>query len=137
MSFALAVDFDGTIVEARDPLQLRPGAADGLKVLKAAGNTLILWSARCTPVPAGSHDPNEEAEFYKSGHVPERQIAQWARFVEMRDFLKGTGLWDLFDEVWQSPGKPHADFFLEDRVFGGAPVDWVAVTAMLGIGSVT
>lgn len=137
MSFTIAIDFDGTIVEPNDPLRLRPEAAEGLRVLKAAGNTLILWSARATPVPAGVHDPNEELDFYQKGQVPERQLATWARFNEMRAFLQAHSLWDLFDEVWQSPGKPHADFFLEDRVFDARPPDWVGVAGILGLGSAT
>jgi hypothetical protein len=135
VSFTIAVDFDGTIVEATEPLRLRPEAAEALAVLKAAGNTLILWSARCTPTPSGTHDENEAAEFYREGKVPERQLAKWARFNEMRTFLKDAELWHLFDEVWQRPGKPHADFFLEDRTFDSSPVDWVAAAGMLGLGS--
>lgn len=48
MSGIIAIDFDGTIVEDAFPGigELKPGAAEVLKRLKAEGYYLILWTCR-------------------------------------------------------------------------------------------
>jgi hypothetical protein len=132
VSFSFGVDYDGSIIETTGTPRLRPGVPAGLRALKNAGHSLVLHSARCTPTPPGNAEPNEVAVFYKHGTVPPRVSEQWGRFSEMRRFLVQQGLWGLFDEVWQSPGKPHVDFFLDDR---NLPLDWVALTGEFGVPS--
>jgi hypothetical protein len=125
----IAVDFDGTIVAAQAPLAFLPGAADGLRALKLAGHYLILHSARCTPMDAAPAIEEEAGRFYETGEVPARAEDSWARFSEMREFLRGAGTWDLFDDVWQAPGKPMADLFVDDRA---ESPDWRVLAETLG-----
>lgn len=111
----LAWDFDGTLVEGT-PMRLRAGAADTLRALKAAGHHLTLHSARCTPDGAGPVLEDEATRFWQDAEVPARTRHQWQLFEEMRDFLKAVGIWQLFDDVWVSPGKPQCQVFFDDRV---------------------
>lgn len=124
----IAVDFDGTVAEGR-PLRLRHGAREALQAIRRAGNRLILYSARSTP-PSEIADPAEVERFYLRGEVPVRATDQWALFEEMRTFLTAEGLWSAFDEVWQAPGKPHAELFIDDLA---EQPDWPALTRELGV----
>lgn len=111
----LAIDFDGTMVEKHvSPMRLRAGAVEALRAFKAAGHHLTLFSARSTPDGAAPSLDDEAVRFWQFGEVPERTRFQWDLFDEMRSFLRQTGIWDLFDDVWQSPGKPLADYFVDD-----------------------
>lgn len=115
MSLVIAIDFDGTLVEDRSPLVFRPGAKEALVRLRQHGHSLILHSARCTWRPVGTENPNEAGEFWQTGRAPPWADDVWARFDEMRTFLQQQGVWELFDKVWQDPGKPLADVFIDDR----------------------
>ncbi len=33
----------------------------------------------------------------------------------MKSFLKDNNVWSMFDTVWTIPGKPLADYFIEDK----------------------
>ena len=110
----LGFDFDLTLVEGT-PMRLRAGAADTLRALKAAGHHLTLHSCRCTPDGAGPVLEDEATRFWQNGEVPARTRYQWQLFDEMRSFLKAAGLWQLWDEVWASPGKPMCDRFWDDK----------------------
>jgi hypothetical protein len=114
VSLRLAIDFDGTLARGK-PLSLRLGADRGLAALKKAGHHLILHSCRCNPVDPTPQLEEEAARWYQAGEVPLRVVDQWQRFAEMRDFLRAAGLWELFDEVWQYPGKPEADAYIDDK----------------------
>jgi len=131
MSFRFAVDFDGTLFDTTAK-KLDPQAVKVLRLLKDEGHSLVLFSARATTLPPFAPDPNEESEFYKTGHVPQRVREQWAAFEEMRQVLQVNGLWSVFDEVWQSPGKPFADYFIDDR---NRTADWVAIAQEFGVSS--
>jgi hypothetical protein len=109
----LALDFDNTIVEADEPLRFKLGALAAIAAFKRAGHKLILFSARCTP-PSGPLIDDEVSLFYESGVVQPHVLDQWARFEEMRAFLQARGVWGVFDDVWQEPGKPHVDRFIDD-----------------------
>jgi hypothetical protein len=109
----LAFDFDLTLVEGT-PMRLRAGAADCLRALKAAGHHMTLHSARCTPDGAAPVLEDEATRFWQDGEVPARTRFQWQLFEEMRAFLKTAGIWQLFDDVWVSPGKPLCDRFIDD-----------------------
>ena len=111
----LGFDFDGTLVEGT-PMRLCAGAAETLRALKAAGHHLTLNSCRCTPDGSGPVLEDEATRFWQDGEVPARTRYQWDLFGEMRAFLKAAGLWQLFDDVWVSPGKPQCDAFFDDRV---------------------
>lgn len=125
MSFTFAVDYDGTLVE-NDPPKFRQGAVRTLVALKAAGHRLILHSCRCIPIDPGPTIEEDVANFYVRGTTASRVEDQWQRFVEMRSFLQGAKLWDLFDEIWQAPGKPLADFFVDDKM---EPPEWDGIAS--------
>jgi FMN phosphatase YigB (HAD superfamily) len=117
----LAIDFDGTLVEHGSPLRLRVGALEAIQALKTAGHYLVLFSARSTLDGAGPVLEDEAGRFWQYGEVPGRTSYQWQLSEEMREFLKRVGLWQLFDDVWTSPGKPIVDRFIDDRA---EPPDW-------------
>ena len=119
----LGFDFDLTLVEGT-PMRLRAGAADTLRALKVAGHHLTLHSARSTPDGAAPVLEDEATRFWQQGEVPARTRYQWKLFDEMRAFLKASGLWRLFDDVWTSPGKPLCDRFFDDRV---EPADFARI----------
>lgn len=123
----IAVDFDGVVVsdkgrafsDTTSPLVLMPGAKDGLRALKKAGHTLLLYSARSnrsllfTPewdplVRAGVKRPNE----YAWNHG--RKV-HWERYHQMLHFCATelAGVFDAVDDGMQ--GKPLADLFIDDR----------------------
>lgn len=110
----VAYDFDSTLVVGQ-PLRWRLGARERLLSEKESGNYLILHSARCNPMDPSPSLADEIAGFYEFGTVNPRITDQWARFDEMRAFLQGEGVWSMFDEVWQAPGKPTADAFYDDK----------------------
>lgn len=125
----VAVDFDGVIVrkdrpfaDVTTPFQLMPYAKEGLQSLKAAGHTVLLYSARSnrallyTPewdplVRAGVKRPHEMA-------WGQSRSLHWARYEQMRKFVAEQlpGLVDAIDDGLQ--GKPLADLFIDDRAFG-------------------
>jgi hypothetical protein len=114
LSLRLAIDFDRTLAQGRT-LSLRQGAAEALAALKKAGHHLVLHSCRCNPIDPAPQLEEEAARWYQAGEVSPRITDQWDRFVEMRDFLRANGLWDVFDEIWQHPGKPEADAMIGDK----------------------
>jgi hypothetical protein len=124
---SVGVDYDGTLVDERGAL--RPLAKEAVLRIKRAGFRLVLHSARCNPRDPGAGE-QAGAEFYATGRLPADVVDQWDRFAEMRANLIVLGLWSLFDEVWQSPGKPLVDIFVDDRA--EEPV-WAEVLAGLGI----
>lgn len=75
------------------------------------------------------HLDEEVSRWYQTGEVPPRVVDQWDRFVEMRQFLQAEGLWGLFDVVWQQPGKPEADRYIDDLL--EAP-EWPRIEAEFG-----
>lgn len=127
MSLRLAIDFDRTLVDGQ-PIRLRQGAEAALRTFKRAGHSLILHSARATPDGAAPVIADEAARFWQYGEVPSRTRYQWDLLDEMRTFLRATGLLDLFDEIWTSPGKPLVDRFIDDLA---VPPDWATMRASL------
>lgn len=130
MSLSLAIDFDSTLVDPGPPIRLRPGAAQGLTAFKRAGHRLILHSCRCNPMDPSPSPAAEISHFYETGEVSLRISEQWARFEEMKAFLLAEGLWDLFDEVWQAPGKPLCDRFIDDKL---EPPEWAQLAMEYGV----
>lgn len=116
----IACDFDGTLWDQDRPLSPGldtvpfPGAVEALKKLHAAGARLILWSCRCNPYDDSPLLLDEEQRFWSYGEIPIRVKEQWDSFSQMRRILKTAGVWDLF-QVWQSPGKPLADFYIDAK----------------------
>jgi hypothetical protein len=119
----LAIDFDRTLADG-PTLHLRPGAAEAIRAFKAAGHHLTLHSARSTPDGAAPVLEDEASRFWQYGEVPARTKFQWDLLDEMRGFLKTVGLWDAFDDVWTSPGKPLVDAFIDDLAI---PPDWAVL----------
>ena len=130
MSWRLAVDFDATLVERGEPLRWRAGAKEALFALAQAGNRLIIHSARATPPEPGEQEEAERANFYARGEVSALWLDHWERLREMREFLRAEGVLG-FVEVWQSPGKPHVDRFLDDLA---EKPDWRRIRAEFGVG---
>lgn len=141
----IAVDFDGVIVskdrpfaDTVSPLRLMPMAKEGLKALKAAGHTLLLYSARSnrallyTPewdplVRAGKRRPSAAA-------WDEARALHWARYRQMLEFVSSQldGLIDAVDDGLQ--GKPLADLFIDDRSmeFGVGANGWADLIHLYG-----
>ena len=124
----LGIDFDGTLVDGH-PMRLRPGAAEAMRAFKVSGHHLTLHSARSTPDGAAPVLEDEAGRFWQYGEVPSRTRFQWQLFEEMREFLKAVGLWEMFDEIWTSPGKPLVDAFIEDL---SLPPDWAILKRQFG-----
>ena len=72
---------------------------------------------------------DEAGRFWQYGEVPSRTRFQWQLFEEMRTFLKAVGVWEMFDEIWTSPGKPLVDAFIEDL---SLPPDWAILKRQFG-----
>lgn len=126
----LAIDCDKTLCDG-PPLRLRSGAVDALRAFKAAGHHLTLHSARSTPDGAAPVLEDEAGRFWQYGEIPARTLFQWNLFDEMRTFLKANGIWEMFDEIWSSPGKPLADVFIDDL---SVPPDWGILKRQFGSG---
>ena len=124
----LAIDFDKTLAEG-PPLRLSAGAAEALRAFKTAGHHLTLHSARSTPDGAAPVLEDEAGRFWQYGEIPARTRFQWDLFDEMRTFLKSVGVWEMFDDVWTSPGKPLVDNFIEDL---SLPPDWAILNRQFG-----
>ena len=129
MSLTFGIDWDGTIVQDSYPPMFRPGALQALRALKAAGHHLVLHSSRCNQMDPGPTVDEEIANFYRTGQVSDRVEEQWARFIEMRSFAQGAGIWELFDEVHQAPGKPICDIYLDDKA---ETPDWAIIIRQFG-----
>ena len=123
------------------PPQLLPGAREGLAALKAAGHTLVLWSARASPalrrgpeadplVRAGKRKVHA-AQWQKEQPLHEARYRQMVKFVE----AQLPGVFDAIDDG--AAGKlPGVDLFLDDRAvrFGTGPgaLSWRDVARLYG-----
>lgn len=145
-----AIDFDGTLVsqdrpydDLETPLQLLPGAKEALRSLKAAGHTVVVFSARASAWLR--IDPLKDPLVTKG--LKKVDFAEWqrkqplheARYQEMRTFCHEelAGLVDAVDDGVQ--GKPQADVFIDDRAIrfdAGAHVgfDWNEIRSVYGAG---
>jgi hypothetical protein len=121
----IAVDFDGTIVsddqpfeDVKTPLRFMPGARQGLLRLRAAGHTLILFSARANAwmFRNPEMDPLVQAKVRKLDQVrwEKNRPLHLARYEQMLTFIKRE-LPGVFALVWEHQGKPPADVFIDDR----------------------
>jgi hypothetical protein len=129
VSERIAIDFDETLTEGAPP-RLKAGALDALVAAKKAGHHLILHSCRSTVT---GHSPileDEATRFWRDGTVPAPVRFQWDLFDEMRSVLTAAGALALFDEIWQSPGKPLADKYVDDRA---EFPDWATFRRQFGI----
>lgn len=124
----LALDFDGALVEGGSPIAWRRGAREFVIAAAASGVGIWVHSCRATP-PGRDLLPGDEEELARSGRVPAAIEAAWALREEMIAFLEGEGVLGLV-EVWDRPGKPLADAYVDDR--GEAP-DWVVLAGELGV----
>jgi len=125
----IGIDFDGTIAEGK-PLRLFPYVKAALARMKSAGNHLVLFSGRCATMDPAPALEDEVGRFYSDGDVPPRVVDQWDRFDEMRTFLKVNGLWGMFDEVWQAPGKPALDVIIDNA---SEQPDWLSLCHQFGV----
>jgi len=125
--YAAAVDFDGTLVEKdAAPLRWRPGAREFLLGAVAAGVPVVIHTCRATPCPG---EPGAGDAYAETGAVDPDALEQWALLDEMRAFLRAEGVWGLVP-VWEGPGKPRADRFVDDRAEFPS---FVALAAELGV----
>lgn len=134
MGLVLALDFDHTLVDpVPPPIHWRPYAKETVFALKRAGHHLVLFSARLTPryelcaTPAARAEADE---FWRTGNLPPDVDEQWQRCAEMREFLIREQAWDLFDAVWQNPGKPPADRFVDDKF---EEPNWLDIWRLCGL----
>lgn len=100
-SFAIAIDFDGTIVEHRYPDIGRevPGAIEWMKKFKEAGARLILWTMR--------------SDGQQSGKV----LTEAVKFCRS----KGVTFWGVNknpDQDWSESPKAYAKIYIDDAAFG-------------------
>jgi len=145
----VAVDFDGTIVvqdgrpyaDVTSPFQLILGAREGLRALKAAGHTIILWSGRANLalrrnalldplVRAGKKKPLTGEKLARNYKLNEARYQHMLAFA--RDHL--AGLVDAVDDG--TCGKVSADLFIDDKALrlgpGNSAVTWADVVRRHG-----
>ena len=143
----IAVDFDNTVViqDGRDyedletPLQMLPGARDGLLSLKDSGHILLLYSARANRALRidPTLDPLVRAGVKKVWrNWEENCILNEKRYQQMIDFVNAE-LPDVFDAIDDGgQGKPSADIYLDDKALrlghGANAVNWRGVMLMYG-----
>lgn len=144
----IAIDFDGTIVvqdgraygDVEAPLEFIPGAREGLAALKAAGHTLLLWSARLSR--SLLVDPMLDP-LVRSG-ARHADLAAWkaslplnqARAQQMLDFVERElpGTFDAIDDG--AAGKPQVDTFIDDKAvragYGPGASSWQRIAWLYG-----
>lgn len=116
----VVVEFDGVVVRPQrggKPLELVPGVEDGLAALKAAGHTLLLYSARANR--AARHDPFLDPLVRVGAVKPDRKnqerdeaLAE-QRYHEMIRFIEAE-LPDFFDAIDDGQqGRPWAQLYIE------------------------
>lgn len=134
---SVALDWDGTAVRGwpDDPLSWRPGAREFLEGAREAGVRVVLHTCRAIPGPdkasPGQFLPDVEmADWLATGASPEFVAEGWAMRREMLGFLEAEGFSDL--EIWEGPGKPMCDRYVDDLSDGP---DLVALAAELGLSS--
>lgn len=144
----IAVDFDGTVVDAHgrgyddvtSGLMFVPGAKAGLASLKAAGHSLLLYSARANRAlrEDAALDPMVRAGVRKVHQKTwdADKVLNQARYQQMLDFVAKElpGVFDAIDDGAQ--GKPIADLFVDDRGLrlghGPMAVSWSVVSQIYG-----
>ncbi len=110
-----AVDFDGTIV-TDGTLSTRPGAVQAIKAMHRLGHRIIIHSVRLTkPWFENLDDPDWGG--YKE------------RYRELLNVLKRHKL-DEIVELWEYPGKPDADVFIDDKAM---KPDWDDIFGIYGV----
>jgi hypothetical protein len=126
---SVALDFDGSLVELHEtPLRWRHGAKEFILGASAAGIRLWLHSCRCAPV--GLRElPGDADDFWRAGRVPADVETTWRLREEMDAFLRVEGVLGLL-QPWESPGKPIADFYPDDR---SERPNWIVLAGELGV----
>lgn len=125
----IAIDFDRTMTTGEEPTVLRPEAVNAARLLLAAGHTLILHSVRLVPPHAAGYlDDREPDEGDEDAYA--------FRYLDMKRTLEAAHLWDHF-VLWDRPGKPDADIFLDDRAWnvGRTPAAWARIVETFGPGT--
>jgi hypothetical protein len=134
---SVALDFDGTAVAGWPgaALRWRPGAREFLEAAREAGVRVVIHTCRAIPGPGkaapGEFLPDvEAADWLATGAAPAFVAEGWAMRQEMLAFLGAEGFSDL--EIWEGPGKPMCDHYVDDRAEGP---NLVAFAAELGLSS--
>jgi hypothetical protein len=142
----LAIDFDGTLVvqagrkyeDFTTPLELMPGAEKAVRSLKAAGHTLILWSARASPnllVNPRSVGIALDPEYKRMSHEHFHMSLEVnrGRFRQMLDFARDR-MPGVFSFV--TSDKMGADVFIDDKALrlspGPAGLSWGEIALLYG-----
>lgn len=125
-----AVDFDGTLVQPdlEGVLQWVPGALEFLR--GAVGiNKIIIHSCRLTLRTDGAGVG--DAEYYwRTGQIASQYLLDgWAMRQQLVATLQAVGLLDQV-ELWESPGKPLADVYVDDR---SEKPDWYVLAREFGV----
>lgn len=140
----ICIDFDGTLVsderaydDVVTPFKLLPGALQALKALKAAGHSIVVFSARANR--ALLIDPMLDP-LTRLGLRPRGDAARWAeskrinhaRYQHMVHFCETTlkGLVDAVDDG--VAGKPICDLFIDDKALSYGRLTWGSIAARYG-----
>ena len=101
----VAVDFDATLCEFAFPDigPVKPGAPEAMKVLRALGYRVIIWSCRCC---------HWDYDVY--GGDPAQPVMERPQVKSMVAWLEANGI--EYDEIDDgSRGKPSADYYIDDK----------------------
>jgi len=101
----IAVDFDGTLCDMAFPEIGAPkvGAVEAMKVLRALGFKIIIWSCRCC---------HWDYDVY--GGDPKQPVMERDKVQDMIAWLEAHGI--EYDEIDDgSRGKPSADYYIDDK----------------------
>src|SRR5437868_10436612 len=98
----VVLDLDGTLVENSWPDlgEWMPGAKKALKSFHKHGCKLVIFSARLNPYDPWTSAPRNAAEVQ-------------TEFLKVRRMLDDAGF--TYVDIWQSPGKPGASVYIDDR----------------------
>jgi len=140
----IAIDFDDTLVEQNEdyhdletPLEFKPGAKEAVLQLKAAGHTLVLFSARANKALRQDWGLNP---LWRNGLVPFDRY-RWAaslvtnirRYQQMLTFIEAEvpGVFAYVDDGEQ--GKISADVYIDDKALRyGQSVGWPKIAVAYG-----
>lgn len=114
----VVVDWDGTAVPQawpEKPQEFMPGFVRNMKRLHAAGERIVVFSARYNPY-----------DYYTGSELPPAIPATEIAYI--RDLLDRKGL--TYIDIWTKPGKPSGSVYVDDKGerYNGCNKCWDRVT---------
>lgn len=122
----IAIDWDGTLVEAQWPHHgdWMPGAVEAVKAFLEAGFLVTVFTLRVHPIELDGLTPRATVEIRRQHDI-------------IRDKLDNAGLREV--SIYMEPGKPPAELFIDDRAmyFPGRHNSWKTIQkkALMKLGS--